>query len=155
VPRWTVVDGVNTKRGCVLGCLGFLALPFLLVFIISGAWLFPFPARQVAWEHRLTLPGSARVVSRENSGIWWMDAHARATITIAESDAPAFVEQLKTYARPKLTGIWTRQGGGDFSGYDGHRLTVTLAPAAQGQVQVMITTITDEFSLTKKRVHDL
>lgn len=72
-----------------------------------------------------------------------MDAHARATLTIAESDAPAFVEQLKNYPKPKLKGKWTRQGGGDFSGYDGYQLTVTLAPAAQGRVHVVIATTTD------------
>ena len=134
---------MNLKRGCLLGCLGIIALPFLLVFLASGAWLSPFPARQVAFEHDLWLPNSAHVLSRENSGIWLPDAHAHAVVSIAEKDAHEFVKRLKQHPESKLTGNWSATTGGKFSGYKGYSFAVRLEPARQGRIQVEIRTTTD------------
>jgi hypothetical protein len=134
---------MNLQKGCGLGCLGAIALPFLLFFFVSGAWLTPFPARQVAFEHGIWLPPSTHVVSRENSGIRLPDAHAFAAVTIMEQDAPEFVKRLKQHPEPKLTGNWSATTGGEFSGYQGYSFAVRLEPARQGRIRVEIRTTTD------------
>jgi hypothetical protein len=134
---------MTLKRGCLLGCLGVLAIPFLLVVFASGAWLSPFPTQQVAFEHNIWLPNSTKVVSRENSGIWLPDAHAHAVVSIAEKDAHEFVKRLKQHPEPKLTGNWSVPTGGEFCGYKGYSFAVRLEPARQGRIQVEIRTTTD------------
>lgn len=134
---------MSLNRGCALGCVGIIALSFLMVLLVSGAWLAPFPTHQVAFEHQIWLPSSTRVLSHENSGIWWMDAHAVATVTIAEQDAPEFVKRLKRHPTPKLSGHWSAQRGGEFAGYEGYAFSVALKPPQKGRVQVEIHTTTD------------
>ena len=72
-----------------------------------------------------------------------MDAHAVATVTIAEQDAPEFVKRLKRHPTPKLSGHWSAQRGGEFAGYEGYAFSVALKPPQKGRVQVEIHTTTD------------
>lgn len=139
-------------KKALLGCGLLLLLPITFVGCISGVWLAPFPTTyKVEWDHGVSLPKSAVVLLRENTGVPWMDSHATAIVLLPSKDLPQLIRQLKParahYLRPGES--WQQRlekGRMSYRCYsnssDGF-LIVTTEPAQNGQVEVSLSTYTD------------
>lgn len=131
-------------KGC-LGCLGaaVLAIALLFCLLISPELLFGARTRFMAhWDHKINLPASARILSRESGGNF-MDGHITTVVQVPTPDVPAILAQVKP--SPRVGDKVVREGnetdGSVYGKQDGSDvLRITIKPDRAGLSQLTITT---------------
>jgi hypothetical protein len=99
-------------------------------------------------DHGVTLPPGSRVLSRDSSGLFYIDGHCRTEVEVPASGVAALVAQLRP--TPRLGGAEWRYRDADgvtvyacapAPGED--ELFVTVRPPRNGTVRVTLATMRD------------
>jgi hypothetical protein len=134
-------------KGC-LGCLGVgvLAVVVFYFLLLEPERLFGSRTRFMAhWDHKISLPGSAQILSRESGGNF-MDGHITTVVLVPNKEVPAILAQVKPSARQggKVSREGTALEGSVYGKQEGSdALGITVKPDAPGVSRLTITTMHD------------